>query len=45
VVDAALALVTAAPAGWPFPFSPVAAAALALAVVYAAALLAPTTPE
>ena len=34
-----LAALAAVPPGWPFPFPPVAAAGLALAVIYAAAAL------
>jgi hypothetical protein len=39
VVAALLAALAAAPPGWPFPFPPVAAAALLAAVVYAASIL------
>jgi hypothetical protein len=41
-----LDVAAAVPPGWPFPFTPIAAAALALAVIYAAAyVLAPQDQE
>jgi hypothetical protein len=45
VVDALLAALVAAPAGWPFPFPPVAAVLGALAVAYVAYVLAAPTSE
>jgi hypothetical protein len=39
VVAALLDVAAAVPPGWPFPFPPVAAAALLAAVLYAASLL------
>lgn len=40
-----LDVLAASPPGWPFPFTPVAAAALALAVIYAASLLTPSQDQ
>lgn len=40
-----LAALAASPPGWPFPFSPMAAVTLALAVIYAASLLTPSQDQ
>ena len=40
-----LAALAAVPPGWPFPFTPIMAAALLAAVIYAAALLSPSQDQ
>ena len=43
MVDALLAVLLAAPTGWPFPFPPVAVPFLVVGAAYSARILAPTS--